>query len=305
MKQRLAFLGIFAALSMLVSTFGFAASSAPTEITLAFWGGDGAFPDGSLDAMAVQVQKDLNITIKALPYSWGDFGQKSSVWAASNDLPDVTAAAPGYATAATWAEGGVLHALPSDLSKYPSLKFLDQPPTQLVTFGGKIYAIPRYQFADSSYYYAQTVLVAHKDIFNSLGLSKFPETMDQLRSMLRAIKAKYPTVTPLVFWNNLGPANLVHNYIPAANVGRGDVWVLEDGKYIPGFFSRKTLEAVKVFRSLMNDGLIDKDFVSQNNNSRKNQVDKQGGRGDDRLSYAQPLATELGPVHAEVGDQHI
>ena len=112
--------------------------------------------------------------------------------------------------------------------------------------------------------YTQAILV-NKQIYDSLGLTKKPETMEELHAMLEAIKQKYPDKIPLTS-NNLGwMFSLYQNYTS------GGTWVLEDGKYIPSFFSKKTVDGIKAMKTLWDDGLLDKDFViNKNTDNGKN-----------------------------------
>jgi putative aldouronate transport system substrate-binding protein len=228
------------------------------EISLAFWQDGDAFPTtDTKDAITSQIEKDLNITVKPVLISWTDYQEKYKLWASSNSLPDVLADdGIGNNDIWPWQSQGVIRPLPADLSPYPYLKkVLDIPQTKLLFKDGKYWAIPRIGNYSAENQYTQVILM-YKDIYDSLGLSAAPVTMDDFIKMFEQIKTKYPNKVPLTTHTIKWTFSLMRNYNPY-----GDAWTLEDGKWIPGFFSKTTLEGIKAIKPFWDENLIDKDFT--------------------------------------------
>lgn len=237
----------------------------PQEISFAFWEDATAFAGGE-DKSTEQIKKDLNITVKPVMVTWSDYGEKFKIWASTGELPDVFAHEGLYSHDVwKWQSQGVIKPLPKDLSPYPNLKkIIDLPQSKAFLKDGQYWAIPRYGILDDKNIYTQAILV-NKEIYDSLGLAKKPETMDELHAMLEGIKQKYPDKIPLTSHNLDWMFSLYNNYTS------GSSWVLEDGKYIPSFFSKKTVEGIKAMKTLWDDGLLDKDFViNKNTDNGKN-----------------------------------
>ena len=233
----------------------------PMELSIAFWQIGDYFPNGVEDKVYDQIKKDLNITVKPAIVTWSDYGEKYKIWAATNELPDILAHdGLGPKDTWKWQSQGVIRAFPEDLSQYPELKkMMDNSLGKVFLKDGKYWALPRYQFADNKYAYRPVILM-HKDVYSSLGLTKAPETMDELLSMLKAVKEKYPDKVPLTSHNIGWMFSLTDNYNPY-----NGSWIKENGKWIPGFFSDKTLEGLKAMKTLWDAGVLDKDFAVNKN----------------------------------------
>jgi len=233
----------------------------PMEISIAFWQIGDYFPQGIEDKAYDQIKNDLNITVKPVIVTWSDYGEKYKIWAATNELPDVMAHdGLGMKDTWKWQSQGVIRAFPVDMSPYPELKkFFDDERADVFYRDGKYWAVPRYQFADEKYQYSNVILM-HKGIYDSLGLAKAPETMDELAAMLKSVKEKYPDKVPLTTHSVGKMFSLMDNYNPYS-----EAWILENGKWIPGFFSEKTVEGLKAMKPLWDEGLLDRDFAINKN----------------------------------------
>lgn len=230
------------------------------EITFSFWQNGDAFPTADTkDEVTQQIEKALNITVKPVVVSWTDYQEKFKMWAASGSLPDLLAD-DGIDKNDTWnwQSQGVIKALPTDLSPYPYLKkVMEIPQAKLLYKDGKYWAIPRIgnYSADKQY---MNVILMYKDVYDSLGLTSAPKTMDDYINMFQKIKAKYPGKVPLTPHTIKWAYCLLGNYSPAYI---NDAWTREDGKWIPGFFSKSTLEGLKAMKPFWDENLIDKDFA--------------------------------------------
>ncbi|MBN2795092.1 MAG: extracellular solute-binding protein [Clostridia bacterium] len=151
----------------------------PVEISLALWDVIEIDRD-HLDDIQKQIEEKLNIKIVPMPVTWDDYGEKYTLWASSNQLPDMfgtdTAGSGEYYQ---WIEDGVIKALPSDLSAYPNVaKAIDRETVRIYTpEDGKIYFTPRIT-GDPEIQWAYNSLLVRQDWLDNLGLD-MPETLDE------------------------------------------------------------------------------------------------------------------------------
>lgn len=91
-------------------------------ITIGYWDADSALGSRDTDKVLQTIEEELNVTFEPVNVTWDDYNQKFQLWASSDTLPDIFAAdTRTTATFAQWANDGLLHEIPSDLSAYPNL----------------------------------------------------------------------------------------------------------------------------------------------------------------------------------------
>ena len=245
----------------------------PMTLSIAYWGIDGAIPDGVADPLYDKLKTDFNITIEKKPTTWTDWTEKIQLWAAAGELPDIFATdALGKPDYANWVANGVVRAVPADLTPYSNMqKVYADPRAKVFEKEGKFYACPRYQYDSEKYMTAPSMFV-RKDVYDAAKLARQPETMDELIAMLTAFKdipVNGKKITPLTG----SSANMLIQYVMCANNpayfyngGAGNTaYVQENGQWIPAFFSAKTLDGIKDLQAMYQAGLMDSDlFVSGN-----------------------------------------
>jgi putative aldouronate transport system substrate-binding protein len=247
------------------------AALTPMTISIATWDIGTAIPANSKDAVLQTIQKKFNITIKPINISWTDYRNKVSVWAASGSLPDLFSIdQAGTSTFREWATQGVVHALPSDLSKYPVLsQDLSSPDIQAMKIDNKLYCIPRGSYAKPGDWELDRAVDYRWDWAQQLGITKEPETWDEFAAMLKAFANADPenkgskrigltTFMPGYMETLLLPFNAA---VVDDQSGVSYNWLKEDGNWIPAFFSKTTLPGIKAIKTLYTNGLIDKDFA--------------------------------------------
>ena len=227
------------------------------KISIAIWDIGTAVNPDKQDAVLEKLENDFNIEIEPVAVTWNDFSEKFQIWSATNELPDIVAHSQSLKDVWKWKDQGVIRAIPDDLSAYPNLsKYLEDERSNVFVQDGKRWAIPRLQFSDDKYAYGKTIFV-WKDIYDSLGLEKKPETYDELKEMFLKIKEQYPDMVPLTSQNLGYMFFLVMNENPYMMDGYGK---FESGKWENGFFQESTVDALEKMRELWSLGIIDKDW---------------------------------------------
>src|SRR4030095_5711252 len=87
------------------------------DISLSWWGvGVGFEPH---DEVMQKIEKDFNVTLKAVDIGWDNYKEKSQVWAAAGQLPDIITHSITSDTPAVyneWVSQELIHPLPEEMS---------------------------------------------------------------------------------------------------------------------------------------------------------------------------------------------
>lgn len=99
------------------------------NITVGYWDVEAALANRETDTVLQTIEEKFNVTFEPVNVTWDDYSQKFQLWASSDSLPDLFASdVRTTATFAEWANDGLLHEIPQDLSAYPNLeKYLNSP----------------------------------------------------------------------------------------------------------------------------------------------------------------------------------
>lgn len=237
------------------------------EISIALWNITGSLPQGTDDKVFDVLKQKLNITIKPVNLTWDDYTQKVQIWAASQQLPDVFAVDTRKGqTYKKWVDQGVVRAVPENLSKYPNLKgLLDQPNVMAYKDpNGKYYCIPRPAFKNTANYCLEYGIKVRKDWMENVGITKDPENTDEFIALMKAFVEKDPdrngqndTIGITAYNAGWMINNLNTSLCPELNIP----WIKEDGKWIPGFFSKKVVAGLKEMKKIYDSGAMDKDMA--------------------------------------------
>jgi ABC-type glycerol-3-phosphate transport system substrate-binding protein len=223
--------------------------------------------DPTKDEIAKFINDKFKITFKVITYDGED---AIKLAAASKSLPDVFDTGPLYNPQlyAQWITQGIVRDIPESLiNKYPLVAKQVQDRMCQVTkklAGGKYYLLPRPSSSDPELYKVSWEgLYYRKDWLANAGITKVPSTFDELYQMLKAFKEGDPDKngkndTQGMTFNTLG---MLSNWFCAWGINTED-WVSEDGKWIPGYTSKKVVEPLKYIQKLYQEGLIDPEFSS-------------------------------------------
>lgn len=242
----------------------------PVEISIAYWDIETALANGENDKMLKKVQDDLNIKLDPMNTTWDDYKQKIQLWATSSQLPDLFAIdVVGSSFYYKWIDEEVVKPLPNDLSKYPLLEeYLKTPDVAALKVNNKFYTIPRRTWPDVKMSGTERGIVYRWDLAQKAGITKEPETYDELRAMILAIiknntEGKNIAGLTAVQTQLIDGVLFPYSLPLAMSDGSGNdyKWVKKDGKYVPAYFAGDALATFQLARDMYKEGTIEKDIA--------------------------------------------
>lgn len=252
-------LALVAAMAFGSSVLAFAQAAAenkyaePMEISVAQWD-SGNWEQTPQDTWLKELGTKFNVTFQKVVITWDDWQEKTRLWAASGNLPDLFVHDENYMD---WVAQGLFKAIPVELlEKYPHLKGTILPNVlEALTVDGSIYSIPKSHFNDASQATALSAIFVRKDFLEKAGLSAPPDTLDEWYDFLKkAVDEDFSGTGSTIGFK---AAPLITS-MPFMQTNAS--WVYEDDKWIPSAFSKKHIEELKFARKLYQDGIMDKDF---------------------------------------------
>ena len=255
------------------------------SISIALWGIGDTITDPNKDATLKAIYDKFNIEIEPFPVTWGDYGEKIKLWAASNKLPDMTAYEAGFTTMFDdWTTQGIVRALPSDLSKYPNVA------SQVYSdYGFKVnknydenkdatfYAVPRPQALDNTEFVVSNGIAVRKDWMTAVGVTEVPDTIDGLIDLLKKFQTEDPDGNGIN--DTIGLTGYTYSWMSALfqrecpEAVNDFRWMYaEDGSLIPAYIQRKSLtasawmsedflKAMKDMKKVYDAGVMDPDYI--------------------------------------------
>jgi len=244
----------------------------PMEISIAIWGIQDAFDNANAETDIIfnDLCEKFNITITPIGVTWNDWQEKNLVWAASGSLPDVFCDAntsDNLGLYKTWAEQGVIKAIPSDLSAYSNLETVFNWDSVLpLAIDGTYYMIPRgneYVSESSSQSVSSMgrAIIYRKDWAEAAGYTEAPTTFDELVEMTKAMMEQHPNAVGIAMNNPDYMQALATDIYP--EIGSYSAWTLDEEQWKPTFASEKTVTYIERLQTLYMDGIIDPDFITQ------------------------------------------
>lgn len=267
MKKLIVMLLTLALLTSLVP-LSLASGLEPMELTVTVWDVANAFPEGKeKDAILKMVEEKFNVTFTPMNVSWGDYGDKYMAWAAAGTMPDIAGgiALVGGSNYYQMIEGGVVRALPNDLSAYPNLnKYMSLPEVKAYQVEGQNFFFPRMTYTDPSYWCMDRGLLIRKDWLKNLGL-EMPTSPEALLKTMEAFTNEDP--------NKDGEKNTIgfayNTVFPTsqhiAAFGYTDSrWVkMEDGNWKMPVCEENTIPLIDMLRTAYRNGWMDQDFAAR------------------------------------------
>lgn len=241
---------------------------APIEISIATWGADEAF--STEDDVLKTIEDKLNIRIKPVNITWDDYTEKVQLWAASESLPDVFVGAQRTtSTYPQWADQDIIHAIPDDLSAYPTLEeYLSGNAAQEAKIDGVLYCLPRQTYPSQNWTANDRIILYRWDLAQKAGIEKEPETWDEFIEMMEAIMEQDPDGTSIGGMTAVTPTLTAGVIMPYASpivmdTGSTFKWELdeEDGLYKPAFCVEDMVAGYQLARDMYDSGIIEKDIV--------------------------------------------
>ncbi|MEK3722764.1 extracellular solute-binding protein [Paenibacillus sp. FSL H8-0034] len=190
-----------------------------------------------------------------------DYEQKMILKFSSGDIPDVVMANSIFGkNLAGGVQSGVFMPLDDLLNKYGQnlLKVIPKEAWDRVKYQGKIVAIPEFRSIPNG-----TSTYIRKDLLEKAGLQT-PKTVDEYMNMLRAFK-KNGASEPFLATDKFGNGSDV--FFAAYDVLPGQ-FEFVNGQVLPKFFKTDAMmQAIQVYKTMLDEGLISKEFPSNNGNN--------------------------------------
>ena len=273
-KKLVALLLCIVCAATVLTGFAEADNSKHLTITIGYWDVESAFADHENDTVLKTIEDKFNVTFEPVNVTWSDYNQKYQLWASSDSLPDIFATdVRTSATFSEWANDGLLHEIPSDLSAYPNLAaYMDSPETDTCKVNEKIYCIFRQTYANQYETTEDRSIVYRWDLAQAAGITEEPTTWEEFHEMIQAIMKADPEGKNIQGMTAAGPdffAGIFFTYsMPGAVVGGNTFrWVDNGtGTYVPAYFGGENLgdDAMatwELLRSMYQDGTIEADVA--------------------------------------------
>jgi putative aldouronate transport system substrate-binding protein len=240
----------------------------PVDLTIAYWNVTSCLAGGADDAVLQYIYDKFNLKIKPMEITWNDWIEKANIWAASGDLPDVTATLLDQKTYKSWADQGLIKALPDDMTPYPTIKiFLESPDVKtFYTHNDKFWAVPRMSLFDpEDGGGADRGVIIRKDWLDKLGMSK-PDTFSEFEAMCRAFMNENPDGLTDVQGYTFRSPGFECTFGLGTSVPQmaAWAWMYEDGRWIPPYMAKNSSEIIKLLRKHYSEGILDRDFAILN-----------------------------------------
>lgn len=222
----------------------------------------------------------FNVEFEFVPLTWGNYIDQTRLYMASGDGPDLMMldiAPSRYSEYLAWVEGGLLKEY-ANLDNYPNMKkTLENMVTgQKFMVDGKLYAWPAIMTGLDRYnYVGVNAWYYRRDWAKAVGLYKEGDvyTWEEWLNLVRAVIEQDPG------GNGKGKTigMMSKDYLFPRNFGAGAIspymltYTKVDGKWVWGPMLPETLEALKLVKSLYDEGLIwaDQPMVKANDPSEK------------------------------------
>ncbi|GHU90616.1 sugar ABC transporter substrate-binding protein [Spirochaetia bacterium] len=232
------------------------------ELSVAMWGIGEAFndPNAKNDTIYNALSEKFNVTIKPIQVTWNDWQEKSRIWAASDQLPDLFIADAPAGQYNTWATQGVIKALPDDLSKFPNIQaVMAQPSVKPLAVDGKFYKFPRMTYATANDWVNDRNIIYRKDWLKQAGYDHQPQSFEEFVEMSKKVMAQHPGAVGISSHHHEYLAIFMLGIYPEG--GKRNVWAKEDGLWKPNYATRGFAQGVAQLRTLYKEGILDPDFA--------------------------------------------
>lgn len=242
-------------------------------LSVAVWGIGDTIIDGE-DEVRDRLYDKFNIDIEPYAVTWGDYGEKIQLWAATNQLPDITAYDAAYTdTFRKWRDQGVVRALPDNWASFENVaKMLDNAEGRAMNEVAEteanpvFYGIPRPNYQSDEDGITDYGIAIRRDWMENVGVTKVPETPDELLDLLKKFVTDDPNQSSKA--DTVGLAGYTFSWMTVLMNGEcpdavnGFRWSFaEDGSLVPCFMTKNFLNGVKVMKEFYDAGVIDPDYI--------------------------------------------
>lgn len=224
------------------------------------------------------VNEESGVTVNWIPVLRSEAQPKLNALIATGEAPDlIWEYDRNYISALK--DQGVIQPIGDYIEQFSNeyKAYLKEHPELLpyVTFDGQIYAFTSKRGIDKVANHAMWI---RQDWLDKLGLGT-PNTLEEFLDVLRAFRDRDPDgngqndTVGLAFNYNYG------GVIEALFATHGGTWYLEDGQMTPGNLTDRYADALDLFKLLFEEGLIDKEYITDQNYQRERQLFVTGKAG--------------------------
>ncbi|MFD0675902.1 MULTISPECIES: extracellular solute-binding protein [unclassified Paenibacillus] len=216
-------------------------------------------PPGEDDEFVKKIEEFTNTKLAITWIPGGNVHEKINAIIASGDMPKALLVFENKSTTLINAvRAGVFWEIGPYINEFPNLKkYLYPEVLEGVKIDGKLYSLYRSRplIGDG--------VVIRKDWLNNLGLSQ-PKTPDELYNVIKVFTQNDPDKNGKNDTIGLVDESALRGFgYVAAIHGAPNEWELKDGKLSPAQFHPGYLEALKFYRKLYKEGLMNKEFTLQ------------------------------------------
>lgn len=214
------------------------------------------------------LKKKFNIDIEFVGLTWGDYINKTRIWIASADGPDIMMldiAPVRYSEFKNWVENGLIKAYPN-LSNYPNLqqKMNNMKTGKKFIADNKLYAWPAYLDMQQYNYVTNNAFLYRKDWAEQVGMNKADGiyTLDEWCKLVKEVIKKDPNGNGAgKTIGMLGSDWLFPKYFGTGAISPNLLSYVKDkdGKWVWGPMLPESLEVVRETKKMYDEGLIWKD----------------------------------------------
>ena len=260
------------------------------DMVIASWKG-GGWPDNN-HPIIKYINNKFNVDLQIQWVPNESYAEKLNVIAASGKMPDVIRL-DNPRLFLKWANHGIFLDIQPFLSRYPTLKHIAEPEEwNLLNPKGKIYGIPVHATAQNTIY-------VRADWLHNLGIdlsNKDQFTIDQFYEIAKAFTTEDPDGNgkhDTIGFSALGTS--IHMGMPEllASFGIANGWIEEGGELVP---MQTQSDEWKLFLSFMRkayeEGVLDKDFITNTNFNEKYAQGKVGF-ADMHYQFSQQVNQQL------------
>lgn len=219
--------------------------------------------NGGSDTQIIdEMVKATGVKVEIIRAPVASYGEKLNVTLASGDLPDIVFMSEDNMT--SWTDEGALLPLDDLIEEHgKNFKkvFSDEDKKELVNpTDGQLYGMPYILRLP-----AMSTMGVRRDWLDKLGLEA-PDTIEELENVLTEFKNNgeklgTPTVIPMA-----GSLSAFYMMYGITETGEQGMWTLDDkGNYVSRFEHPNYKECLETLRRFYQNGLIDPEFLSRNN----------------------------------------
>ncbi|HEY2492903.1 MAG TPA: extracellular solute-binding protein [Paenibacillus sp.] len=215
------------------------------------------------------IDQQSGVDVTWVPIPRGQEQDKLNVMVASGQAPDLVTSYD-RTMLARFVSQGVAQPIDEYIEKYSKAykAYLDEHSELIphLTFDGKMYAIASLRSTR-----AQTQIWIRQDWLEKLNL-KMPTTVDELIEVARAFRDRDPDGNNVNDTTAIAMSSAYGAIIDDWYMTRSGEWFIEDGKAMLNFFTGRYEDSLAFRKLVYEEGLVDKEFVTDQNNARQKQL---------------------------------